>query len=161
VTAATPYVPLPTGIGFCTACAANVRIDDLGRCSCGELCIWPEGRPRPAIETETLLKVLEAGRVDPSSRQGVHRQPLNRRQRRKGASPCGPRGESPPDDITATRGEPCAAPDRRLGIAPGAAVSPSPDEPAAGRAAVLAARTRPGPRALPSIPTQHESRQRL
>lgn len=81
-----PYVPLPEGEIFCTSCRANVAPDGRGRCPVdGVLGIWPEGRPRPRIRTETLLKVLEGGRMDPDSLQGVHCQTLNPRQLRGSA----------------------------------------------------------------------------
>lgn len=78
----TPHVPLPVGEGFCLSCRRNVPINDRGRCSCGELCIYPEGEPRPDIVTPTLVLLQEASRQDRHSRQGVHRQPKNLRQLR-------------------------------------------------------------------------------
>lgn len=80
----TPHVPLPDGVGWCTACLANVPINARGRCSCGLLAVWPEGRPRPEIVTAHLLKLNEAVRLDPTSKQGMHHQPRNVRQLRGG-----------------------------------------------------------------------------
>jgi hypothetical protein len=70
-------VPLPAGRGYCTACAADVVLDDRGRCSCGLLAIWPSDRARPPIRTERLVALHEG----PPS-HGTRRLPLNVRQRR-------------------------------------------------------------------------------
>jgi hypothetical protein len=62
-----PHIPLPTDIGYCTDCRANVPLNSRGRCGCGLLAIWPEGQPRPDIVTDTLLLVRKAdgaGRSD-------------------------------------------------------------------------------------------------
>jgi len=76
------HVPLPVGEGYCLACRQNVPIDERGRCSCGEVCIHPEGRPRPEMVTETLVRLQEASRVNTWSGRGVHRTPRNVRQLR-------------------------------------------------------------------------------
>ena len=76
------YVPVPTGQGYCVSCRGNVAIDTRGRCHCGELAIWPEGRPRPAIVTEELLKLRDGDRVGGPSVRKSRRQLLNLRQRR-------------------------------------------------------------------------------
>jgi hypothetical protein len=71
------YVPLPTDLIFCTASRANVDPDARGRCACGLLGIYPEGRPRPSIRTETLTRLHEEGPT-----HGTRRQPMNLRQLR-------------------------------------------------------------------------------
>lgn len=80
------HVPLPTDSIFCTTCRANVRPDRRGRCPAdGVLGIYPEGRPRPEMVTETLVRLQEIARVGQSSGRGVHRVPRNVRQLRAGA----------------------------------------------------------------------------
>lgn len=91
-TVAIPCVPIPVDLGYCTACRRDVALDARGRCPAdGVLAIWPEGRPRPAFDTEATLKLNEATRLNPDSQQGRRAQPKNRRQQIRAANGGGPR----------------------------------------------------------------------